>query len=60
LIGNAAGRNGNIGFAVIDDSSFNLLRSNVACNNIALDAFDDGTGTGNVWDSNKFCSTSGI
>jgi parallel beta-helix repeat protein len=54
---NLAFRNGVGGFYVFG-SSFNTIAKNVACHNAELDALDDGTGVGNVWEANAFCRSS--
>jgi hypothetical protein len=60
LFRNTANRNGNIGFDVIDGSGTNVFLQNTGCINNMFDAFSDGTGTGNVWTANSFCTSSGI
>jgi parallel beta-helix repeat protein len=48
------------GISVIEGSSFNEVRQNVACANANADAYHDGTGAGNVWEANVFCTTIGV
>jgi hypothetical protein len=60
LTGNTANRNVNVGFDVVDGSSNNMLSKNSGCLNTVVDALDDGTGTGNFWQFNHFCTRSGI
>jgi len=57
---NTGNSNGSVGFLVIDGSSFNTLTRNIGRANKALDALDDGSGTGNVWVSNNLGTTAGI
>jgi parallel beta-helix repeat protein len=52
---NRAMGNGREGFYLLFDSSNNTLIRNVACGN-GIDAYDDGTGIGNVWEANRFCT----
>ena len=42
------------GIGVVEGSSFNSVLRNVACHNGHLDAYDDHTGTGNLWKANHF------
>ena len=50
-------RNLNNGIRLADGASFNTVSRNIACQN-GLDAFDDGTDVGNVWEENVFCTAS--
>ena len=50
-------RNLNNGIRLADGASFNAVSRNIACQN-GLDAFDDGTDVGNVWEENVFCTAS--
>jgi parallel beta-helix repeat protein len=52
---NRAMGNGREGFYLLFDSNNNTLIRNVACGN-GIDAHDDGTGIGNVWGANRFCT----
>lgn len=60
LARNVANVNGQFGFEVRLGSSNNALNGNTARRNAVLDAFDDLTGTGNVWANNNFGTTGGI
>jgi parallel beta-helix repeat protein len=60
LTGNNGSSNGYFGFAVLSESSHNLLEANSACGNPFADGASDGTGTGNVWTNNSFCTTYGF
>lgn len=53
---NHAYDNGDYGFKVHLGSSDNSFRANKACRNVTADVFDDGTGTGNAWHGNRFCT----
>lgn len=57
---NRADNNDNIGFSFTLGSDDNIVRKNKACDNGVVDASRDGTGVGNVFDRNHFCTTSGI
>jgi len=57
---NTANENNEIGFLVWFGSSFNTLTRNIGRRNLQLDAFDEGTGSGNVWSENNFGTTSGF
>ena len=57
---NTVNSNGKFGFVLFGGSSFNTLTGNVGRNNGSFDAYDEGSGTGNVWTSNNFGTTSGI
>jgi parallel beta-helix repeat protein len=60
LTGNTGNSNGSFGFLVFAGSSFNTLTGNVGRANGLFDAYDEGSGTGNVWASNNFGTTFGI
>jgi parallel beta-helix repeat protein len=49
-----------IGFWVGNGSSYNAVRENAAHQNGVIDAVDDHSGAGNIWESNSFGTTSGI
>ena len=53
---NAARANGAYGFG-LESSSHNTLKRNTACRNVVSDAYDDGSGVGNVWRANDFCTS---
>jgi parallel beta-helix repeat protein len=57
LTGNGANVNGDHGFALVDGASYNLVTKNVACRNANFDAYDDHSGTGNIWKGNRFCTS---
>jgi hypothetical protein len=63
ITGNRAFRNnlglfdGSAGISVVEGSSGNEISMNVACANGLTDAYDDHSGTGNVWTANKFCTS---
>jgi parallel beta-helix repeat protein len=44
----------------LHDSSHNTLTRNVACRSTSVDAYDDGTGVGNLWRANRLCTADGI
>ena len=52
---NTARANGVYGFG-LQSSSHNTLMRNTACRNAVFDAYDDGSGVGNVWRANDFCT----
>jgi parallel beta-helix repeat protein len=54
-----ANANAKYGFALTSFSNNNLLLRNSACGN-GIDAFQDTTSTGNVFDGNIFCTSSGL
>jgi parallel beta-helix repeat protein len=60
LTGNTGNSNGSFGFLVFGGSSFNTLTGNVGRGNGLFDAFDEGSGTGNVWVNNNFGTAFGI
>jgi parallel beta-helix repeat protein len=45
------------GFDVFNVSSYNSIIRNFACGNLSVDAWDDHSGTGNLWRANKFCTS---
>jgi parallel beta-helix repeat protein len=51
-------RNQASGINVGQGSSLNEIHRNLACRNLDGDAHDDGTGTGNNWTANRFCTSS--
>jgi parallel beta-helix repeat protein len=60
LTRNVSNANGQVGFETRAGSSNNTLHGNTARSNAVLDAFDDLTGTGNVWANNNFGTTEGV
>jgi len=60
LTGNTANSNGNVGFIVFGGASFNVLSRNTGHKNIAFDAYDEDSGTGNIWKDNRFDKTFGF
>jgi len=56
FIGNRATGNRR-GFYLWFESSHNALIGNVACRNRSIDAHDDGSGVGNIWRANRFCTS---
>jgi len=44
------------GFYLLFGSSHNILTRNVACRS-SVDGLDDGTGVGNIWGANDFCTS---
>jgi parallel beta-helix repeat protein len=60
LTRNFSNANGQVGFEVRGGSSNNAVTGNTARSNGLLDAFDDQSGTGNVWADNDFGTTAGI
>lgn len=56
LTENQALANDGNGFSLHLGASGNTLRRNIACQNI-VDAIDDGSGVGNVWAANDFCTS---
>ena len=57
---NTQGHDNAGGIALVEGSSFNEVGRNVACANNNADGYSDGTGSGNVWQANVFCTTIGI
>jgi hypothetical protein len=57
---NSSFRNGWVGIHVFFASEGNVFGSNQPCRNGAFDAVDISTGTGNTWEDNDFCTTSGL
>jgi len=58
--GNTANNNDTFGFVLFGGSSSNTFTDNVARSNGFFDAWDEGSGTGNVWLSNNFGTRAGI
>jgi parallel beta-helix repeat protein len=54
---NRAFANTGDGFYLLFASSYNTLTRNVACRNTGVDASDHGSGVGNVWRANRFCTS---
>jgi len=48
------------GISLRDTSSYNLVTENIACRNGNADGYTDGTGSGNVWQANVFCTAIGL
>jgi parallel beta-helix repeat protein len=45
------------GFGLSLGASHNSVLTNIACRNGIVDAYDDGSGIGNTWEGNTFCTT---
>jgi parallel beta-helix repeat protein len=60
LVRNTSQRNGGAGFLVVGGSSFNVLKRNLGADNGSLDAYEEGTGTGDEWIENIFGISSGF
>jgi hypothetical protein len=45
------------GISLVTGASSNEVLRNVACRNGVVDAHDDHTGTGNIWQKNQFCAS---
>src|SRR2546425_693643 len=58
--GNTANNNDTFGFVLFGGSSSNTFTDNVVRSNGFFDAWDEGSGTGNVWLSNNFGTRAGI
>jgi parallel beta-helix repeat protein len=48
------------GISLLAGSSDNVVRRNISCRNGNVDAYDDLTGTGNVWGMSRFCTSQNI
>jgi parallel beta-helix repeat protein len=60
LARNTANGNGQYGFVVFGGSSDNVLVRNTGLRNGKKDAWEEGTGTGDVWARNRFRTTFGL
>jgi parallel beta-helix repeat protein len=60
VTGNTANRNRHAGFLVWSGSSDNTLSHNTALRNGFYDAWEEGTGSGDVWSENTFRTTFGV
>ncbi len=60
LSGNTANNNRHFGFVVSSLASYNTLTYNTALRNAYYDAWEEGTGTGDVWVANRFGTKAGI
>ena len=60
LTGNIANGNGTFGFLVFGGSSYTVLNLNAGHNNSQFDGYQEGTGTGNIWNHNTFGTTLGF
>ena len=60
LTGNIADGNGTYGFLVFGGSSYTVVNRNAAHKNSQFDAYQEGTGTGNMWRDNRFGTTLGL
>jgi parallel beta-helix repeat protein len=55
-----ANSNADFGFVVFGGSSNNKVEYSVARGNGNFDAWDEGTGVGNIWNANHFGTTTGL
>ena len=60
MLRNTAISNGSFGFLVFGGASFNRIEQNFGQGNAQSDGYDEGTGTENVWISNRFGTTTGF
>jgi parallel beta-helix repeat protein len=60
LTGNIADGNGTYGFLVFGGSSYTVVNQNTGHKNSQFDAYQEGTGTGNMWRDNRFGTTLGL
>jgi parallel beta-helix repeat protein len=58
--GNIADGNGTYGFEVSGGSSYTVVNRNAGYKNSQFDAYQEGTGTGNMWRDNRFGTTLGL
>jgi parallel beta-helix repeat protein len=60
LTGNIADGNGTYGFLVFGGSSYTVVNRNAGHKNSQFDAYQEATGTGNMWRDNGFGTTLGL
>jgi len=60
LTGNIADGNGTYGFLVFGGSSYTVVNRNAGYKNSQFDAYQEATGTGNMWRDNRFGTTFGL